>query len=88
MPSVYEVGQYDVAGYCVGLVEKGLELPKFELFEEGDLLISLPSSGLHCGGFNAVLTALKNQGVDITEKSEFGDVTKSLGWPTKFLLVS
>ncbi|XP_065358173.1 trifunctional purine biosynthetic protein adenosine-3 [Calliphora vicina] len=80
MPSVYEVGKYDVAGYCVGLVEKGLELPKFELYEEGDLLISLPSSGLHCGGYNAILTSLKNQGVDITQKSEFGDLTKSLGY--------
>lgn len=80
MPSVYEVGKYDVAGYCVGLVEKGSELPKFEHYEEGDLLVSLPSSGLHCGGFNAILTALQNQGIDINEKSEFGDVTKSLGY--------
>lgn len=79
MPSVYDVGKYDVAGYCVGLVEKGLALPKFELYEEGDLLISLPSSGLHCGGFNAILTALENHQIDINQKSDFGDVTKSLG---------
>uniref|UniRef100_T1PHC3 Trifunctional purine biosynthetic protein adenosine-3 n=1 Tax=Musca domestica TaxID=7370 RepID=T1PHC3_MUSDO len=79
MPSVYEVGKYDIAGYCVGIVEKGKELPKYELYEEGDLLISLPSSGLHCGGYNAVLSSLQNQGVDLTEKSEFGDKQKTLG---------
>lgn len=79
MPSVYEVGKYDVAGYCVGLVEKGLELPKFELYEEGDLLISLPSTGLHCCGFNAILTALANREIDLNQPSEFGDVNRSLG---------
>lgn len=83
MPSVYEVGKYDIAGYCVGLVEKGQELPKYELYEEGDLLISLPSSGLHCGGFNAVLLSLKNQGIDLTQKTEFGDENKTLGKPKK-----
>ncbi|KAM7351182.1 trifunctional purine biosynthetic protein adenosine-3 Gart [Cochliomyia hominivorax] len=80
MPSVYEVGKYDVAGYCVGVVEKGLELPKFEHYEEGDLLISLPSSGLHCGGFNAILKTLENHQIDLNQVSEFGDVTKSLGF--------
>ena len=79
MPSVYEVGKYDVAGYCVGLVEKGSELPKFEQYEEGDLLISLPSTGLHCSGFNAILTALANHNIDLNQPSEFGDVSTSLG---------
>uniref|UniRef100_A0A1I8QFD9 Trifunctional purine biosynthetic protein adenosine-3 n=1 Tax=Stomoxys calcitrans TaxID=35570 RepID=A0A1I8QFD9_STOCA len=79
MPSVYEVGKYDIAGYCVGIVEKGLELPRYDLYEEGDLLVSLPSSGLHCGGFNALLTSFKNHGVDMLLKSEFGDTQKTLG---------
>lgn len=79
MPSVYEVGKYDIAGYCVGIVEKGEELPRYELYEEGDLLISLPSTGLHCGGFNAILTALKNLEIDLTLNSEYGDTNKSLG---------
>ncbi|XP_075149469.1 trifunctional purine biosynthetic protein adenosine-3 Gart [Haematobia irritans] len=79
MPSVYEVGKYDVAGYCVGVVEKGMELPRYEQYEEGDLLISLPSSGLHCGGFNAILSSLQNCGINLSQKCEFGDTSKSLG---------
>ena len=67
MPSVYEVGKYDIAGYCVGIVEHGQELPKFELYEEGDLLIALPSSGLHCSGFNSVLQQLEDLKVALNQ---------------------
>uniref|UniRef100_A0A1A9VZQ2 Trifunctional purine biosynthetic protein adenosine-3 n=1 Tax=Glossina brevipalpis TaxID=37001 RepID=A0A1A9VZQ2_9MUSC len=79
MPSVYEIGKYDIAGYCVGIVEKGNELPKFDLYEEGDLLVALPSSGLHCAGFNTILSHVKNLDIDLNKKSEFGDRNKTLG---------
>lgn len=72
MPSVYELGKYDIAGYCVGIVEKGQELPKFELYEEGDLLIALPSSGLHCAGFNSILPKLQQMKIALNQGcSEF-----------------
>ncbi|XP_017485656.1 PREDICTED: trifunctional purine biosynthetic protein adenosine-3 [Rhagoletis zephyria] len=79
MPSVYEVGKYDIAGYCVGILEAGKELPKFKQYEEGDLLISLPANGLHCAGFHALLKQLEAADIDLAEKCEFGDDTKSLG---------
>lgn len=79
MPTVYDVGNYDLAGYCVGIVEMGNELPKFDLYDEGDLLISLPSTGLHCGGFAALLTCLRNLGIDLNQKAEFVQEKKSLG---------
>ncbi|KAL9925543.1 trifunctional purine biosynthetic protein adenosine-3 Gart [Glossina fuscipes fuscipes] len=78
MPSVYEIGKYDIAGYCVGIIEKGNELPKFDLYEEGDLLVALPSSGLHCAGFNAILSYIKKFDIDLNKKSEFGDRNKTL----------
>uniref|UniRef100_A0A1B0FHK5 Trifunctional purine biosynthetic protein adenosine-3 n=2 Tax=Glossina morsitans morsitans TaxID=37546 RepID=A0A1B0FHK5_GLOMM len=78
MPSVYEIGKYDIAGYCVGIIEKGNELPKFDLYEEGDLLVALPSSGLHCAGFNAILNYIKKFDIDLNKKSEFGDRNKTL----------
>ncbi|XP_054741633.1 trifunctional purine biosynthetic protein adenosine-3 [Anastrepha obliqua] len=79
MPSVYEVGKYDIAGYCVGILEAGKELPKFKQYEEGDLLISLPANGLHCAGFHALLKQLEVAGIDLMERCEFGDFTKTLG---------
>lgn len=84
MPSVYEVGKYDIAGYCVGILEAGKELPKFEQYEEGDLLISLPANGLHCAGFHALLKQLEVAGIDLTDRCEFADGTKTLG---RYILV-
>lgn len=54
MPSVYATGTYDLAGYCVGVLEEGEDLPKFDQYEDGDYIIGLPSSGLHCGGLEQV----------------------------------
>uniref|UniRef100_A0A0K8VAP6 Trifunctional purine biosynthetic protein adenosine-3 n=4 Tax=Bactrocera latifrons TaxID=174628 RepID=A0A0K8VAP6_BACLA len=79
MPTVYDVGKYDIAGYSVGILEAGKELPKFQQYEEGDLLISLPASGLHCAGFHALLKQLEMADIDLTVKCEFGDETKTLG---------
>ncbi|KAM8715736.1 hypothetical protein ACLKA7_002737 [Drosophila subpalustris] len=76
MPSLYKPGQYDMAGYCVGLVEESRVLPRFDLYQKGDLLVGLPSSGLHCAGFNELLTRL--QGVDLKECSPGEDHGLSL----------
>ncbi|XP_004527202.1 trifunctional purine biosynthetic protein adenosine-3 [Ceratitis capitata] len=79
MPSVYELGKYDMAGYCVGILEEGKELPKFKQYEEGDLLISLPSNGLHCAGFHSLLKQFEMADVELFDKCEFGDGSKTLG---------
>ncbi|XP_033151341.1 trifunctional purine biosynthetic protein adenosine-3 [Drosophila mauritiana] len=69
MPSLYAPGQHDMAGYCVGLVEQSRILPRFDLYQPGDLLIGLPSSGLHCAGFNEILTQLAASKVNLRERS-------------------
>ena len=51
MPGIYALGDYDLAGFIVGLVEPGV---KREEIEAGDVLIGLPSSGLHTNGFSLV----------------------------------
>jgi phosphoribosylformylglycinamidine cyclo-ligase len=51
MPGMYALGDYDLAGFIVGLVEPGM---KREPINAGDLLVGLPSSGLHTNGYSLV----------------------------------
>jgi phosphoribosylformylglycinamidine cyclo-ligase len=49
MPGVYALGDYDLAGFIVGLVEAGASRPRVEA---GDVLVGLPSNGLHTNGYS------------------------------------
>src|SRR5438874_8292598 len=51
MPGVYALGDYDLAGFIVGLVEPSAQR---DAVEPGDVLIGLPSSGLHTNGYSLV----------------------------------
>ncbi len=51
MPGMYALGDYDLAGFIVGLVEPGR---KHEQIKAGDLIVGLPSSGLHTNGYSLV----------------------------------
>ncbi|HAM26123.1 MAG TPA: phosphoribosylformylglycinamidine cyclo-ligase [Microbacteriaceae bacterium] len=53
MPGVYALGDYDLAGFVVGLVEPGRR-PDPNSIRAGDAIVGLPSSGLHTNGFSLV----------------------------------
>jgi len=53
MPGVYALGDYDLAGFIIGLVDAGRN-PDPARIKAGDVLIGLPSSGLHTNGFSLV----------------------------------
>jgi len=53
MPGMYKIGEYDLAGFCVGLVEKNRILGQHRV-KMGDAVIGLESSGLHSNGFSLV----------------------------------
>ncbi len=53
MPSMYSDGDFDLAGFAVGVAEKS-ELDRSNRVKEGDILIALPSSGIHSNGYSLV----------------------------------
>ncbi|MBD3829119.1 MAG: phosphoribosylformylglycinamidine cyclo-ligase, partial [Arcobacter sp.] len=53
MPGMYKEGDFDLAGFCVGIAEKD-ELNRIDKIAVGDTLIALPSSGVHSNGFSLV----------------------------------
>jgi phosphoribosylformylglycinamidine cyclo-ligase len=53
MPGFYKEGEYDIAGFCVGVVDKD-KIIDGSTIKEGDLLIGIPSSGVHSNGFSLV----------------------------------
>ena len=53
MPGMYKIGDYDVAGFCVGVVEKENIITGANI-NEGDAIIGIASSGLHSNGFSLV----------------------------------
>ena len=61
MPGFYAPGEYDLAGFCVGVVDKD-EMLTGEEIKAGDLLIGLPSSGVHSNGFSLVRKIISDKG--------------------------
>lgn len=53
MPGMYSSGDYDVAGFCVGVVERHAIIDGSKI-KEGDVIIALPSSGFHSNGFSLI----------------------------------
>ena len=53
MPGIYKDGEYDIAGFAVGAVERDYLLPKKNV-APGDVLLGMPSSGVHSNGFSLV----------------------------------
>ena len=82
MAGFYEDGEYDIAGFCVGAQEKELLLST-ENTKPGQIVIGLPSSGVHSNGFSLVRKILKDNNIGLNEEFNGSTVGETLLTPTK-----
>jgi len=75
MPGFYKDGDYDVAGFCVGVAEKE-KLTGPENVVEGDVIIGIESSGVHSNGFSLIRKLVKNLDADFQGKPIWQELIK------------
>ncbi|OAN74607.1 phosphoribosylformylglycinamidine cyclo-ligase [Sulfitobacter sp. EhC04] len=73
MPGMYHAGDFDLAGFAVGAMERGTELPR--AVTEGDVLLGLPSDGVHSNGYSLVRRIVELSGLGWDDSCPWGDGT-------------
>ena len=79
MPGTYEKGKFDIAGFAVGIVEEKNILKKNKI-KKNDLILAVPSSGLHSNGFSLVRNVIKKKRI-LIKKNNY--LKRELIKPTK-----
>ena len=65
MPGTYEKGKFDIAGFAVGITDGKKKILNKNKIKKGDLILAVPSSGLHSNGFSLVRHLLKIKKINI-----------------------
>lgn len=85
MPGMYASGDYDLAGFSVGAVERGEILPRKDV-RAGDVLLGLASSGVHSNGYSMVRKIVELAGLNWSDPAPFEDgvsIGEALMRPTR-----
>jgi phosphoribosylaminoimidazole synthetase len=77
MPDMYISGDFDLAGFCVGAVSRKKLLPS-RCFS-GDVVLALPSSGIHSNGFSLVRKLIDRCHLSLEEPAPFHSLQPSMG---------
>jgi phosphoribosylaminoimidazole synthetase len=91
MPGMYGDGDYDLAGFSVGAVERGAVLPNLDAQRPGDLLIGLGSSGPHSNGYSLVRRIVERSGLRWDARAPFApdlSLGQALMAPTRIYVKS
>ena len=75
MPGIYDNEKFDLAGFSVGIVSKNKILHKRRVLN-GDVILAVPSSGIHSNGYSLIRTILKNKKITKKLKNELLTPTK------------
>ncbi len=70
MPGFYQSGEYDLAGFCVGIVEKSKLLDGSQV-EVGNMVLGLASNGVHSNGYSLVRKIVSDRGLNWLDRPEF-----------------
>ena len=90
MPGMYSAGDYDLAGFCVGAVDRDQVLTGKDI-KPGDLILGLASSGVHSNGFSLVRQIVEQEGWELEKNYPSGDgrtLAEALLEPTKIYVRS
>jgi phosphoribosylformylglycinamidine cyclo-ligase len=86
MPGVYALGDYDLAGFIVGLIDSG---PQGEAVKPGDALVGLPSSGLHTNGYSLARRVFEGETITdalatelLAPHTSYLDAMRRIPWKT------
>ncbi|XP_031834271.1 trifunctional purine biosynthetic protein adenosine-3 Gart [Nomia melanderi] len=79
MPDMYSHGEYDLAGFAVGAVERDRLLPRLNDIKDGDIVIGLPSNGIHSNGFSLVRKIIKLADKKYSDIAPFSEKSRTIG---------
>ncbi len=91
MPGMYAAGDYDMAGFCVGAVDRDKVLPRLGDQRAGDILIGVGSSGPHSNGYSLIRRIVERSGLSWDAPSPFSDgqtLAQALLAPTRIYIRS
>lgn len=87
MPGMYEHGDYDIAGFCVGVVEKANIIDGSKV-QPGDALIALASSGPHSNGYSLIRKIIEVSNADVSAEFHGRTLAEHLLEPTRIYVKS
>ncbi len=87
MPGMYSEGEYDLAGFCVGAVEKS-DIIDGSKVKAGDVLIGLASTGAHSNGYSLIRKVIDTHNVPLTTKIGGKPLAEAVLAPTKIYVRS
>ncbi|MGQ0594952.1 MAG: phosphoribosylformylglycinamidine cyclo-ligase [Gammaproteobacteria bacterium] len=82
MPDLYAAGDYDLAGFCVGVVEAGAVIDGRGV-RAGDALIGVAASGPHANGYSLIRKLIEHREADLAQPLDGGTLAEALLLPTR-----